>query len=438
MGGQRLCGETGSDGGEPGFMRHEQRNLSTYDSFESLPPTTNANTYNVRSLSLLLLIFDNYVVKLILFMQPQKKNMTKKNLRFNRIEHKGRHQYLHEFRDARDVEQYEFSGFIKCRLVHHKYYSVIIPDQIYIDFAGEVKWIQPLYFLPHIISFFDDTGICELIIDISHGVALRITFSNFDLKSHLKDGSIFYSCKIKGPRHLYNYTTGLASIVNNTPYLKLYHHTTRAAGEAIEKSKEYWSSNWNIQGTKKSTNIAYLYLTSLPKIDCIDDLEEIAMSSQGRLLFRLDQNSSEVPDLILPVYRDSTANRIHTLESWIDASLLASQPCYRHMPPQGRVYYAVVSPFIYRIGVENGTTLDIKGNTIVPRSPKKSCYTIVGDATTIDGLTAPYDEENTMDIFKIEYVHNGEEFINFWSRNRNSNQFDNKEVEMIKFTQDKS
>jgi hypothetical protein len=363
--------------------------------------------------------------------------MSKKNLRFNRIEKNGRHHYLREFRAARDIGNNKFNGFIKCKLVHHQYYSLIIPDQIYVDFSGEMRWIQPLYFLPNVISFFDETGICEQLIDISHGIELRIIFSNTDLKNRLADGSILYSCEISGPRDLYNYTTGSASILNNKPYLKLYHHTTSAAGESIKKSKEYWSSNWNIQGTKKSTNIAYLYLTSLPKINCVDDLEEIAMSSRGKLYFRVDQNLSPVADLILPVYRDSTANRTHTLESWVESSLLASQPCYRHMPFQGGAYYAIVSPFIYRIGVENGTTLDIKGNTIVPRSPKRSSYAIVGDATSVDGLTAPYDEENVMELFKIEDVADGGEFIEFWSRNRNSNQFDNKELEMIEFAEAK-
>ena len=132
-------------------------------------------------------------------------------------------------------------------------------------------------------------------VDISHGACLRIRFKNNDAISWLDDGSILYRCTIKGPKYLYQYRTGDAKVDDNIPYIKLYHHTSRDAKDAIKQGGEYWSSRWNIQGTKKSTNISYLYLTALPKISNIDDLTQIAMSSQGKLGFRVDSNFSDAP-----------------------------------------------------------------------------------------------------------------------------------------------
>lgn len=355
------------------------------------------------------------------------------NLRFNRIEKRGRHEYIKDFAGIRKIENFEFPGFIKCKLAHSDSYSIVIPDQIYVEIGGQLRWIQPLYFSANSIALLNDTGSCDLAVDISHGICLRIRFFRSNLISRFEDGSFYYACSIKGPKYIYNFTTGDACIINKKPHLKLFHHTTKEAGESILKSKEYWSSNWNIQGTKKSNNIAYLYLTSLPKIVCSDDLEEIAMSSDGRLGFRVDQNPTNIPDLVLKVYRDSTENRTFSLQSWVDSSLLAPQPCYRHMPPDGFGYYAVVSPFIQRIGVKSGSTLRLAGNKIIPYSPISPDYCVVGDATSIDGLRAPYDEENTKDILKIQDIDEGDDIIKFWMHNANSNQFNNKEVTIIKF-----
>ncbi len=359
--------------------------------------------------------------------------MFMKNLRFNRIEKNGRHLYMRDFSGNRQFPENEFSGFIKCKLVHGLGYSIVLPDQIYMSFGNEMRWIQPLFFMANAIAAFEDDGCCDLNIDISFGAVLQIRFWESDLVKKLDDGSIFYKCSIKGPKNIYGYTTGAAIIRNGTPYLKLYHHTNQAAFDSIKQSSEYWSSNWNIQGTKKSTNISYFYLTALSKISSIDDLEEIAMSSNGKLRFRVDSNFSNRPDLVLDVYRDSTDNRSESLESWVQASLLASQPCYRHTPPNQHVYYAIVSPYIHRVGVSHGSKLNIMGNCIVPQSSKAFEYVVIGDATNIEGLQAPYDEENTKDILKVEFVNGDGGLIDFWMQHQNSSQFENKSIEMARF-----
>lgn len=356
-----------------------------------------------------------------------------KNLKFNRIEKKGQHRYIHDFEGYRKFGKVEYNGFIKCKLVHNTFYSIIIPDQIYLEFGGEMLWFQPLFFSGNYISEFKGTHNCSLAVDISHGCNLRINFQNTDLVSRLNDNSLVYSCRIEGPSNLYNYTTGCARILNGCPFIKLYHHTSKKAEEGILKSNEFWSSNWNIQGTKKTTNISYLYLTSLPKISCPDDLKEIAMSTAGKLGFRVDANSSNVADLVLDVYRESTENRTNAISTWVRSDLLASQPCYRHLPPDGFGYHAIVSPFIQRVGVEFETSVRFENGNLKPRLPKHFDYVVVGEAATISGLKAPYDEENTYEILKIEQLKDPEEILTFWIKNGNSNQYDNKDIQVALF-----
>jgi len=356
-----------------------------------------------------------------------------KNLHFNRVEKKGRHIYIDDFDGIRKFEMFEHDGFIKCKLVHNTNYSIVLPEQIYVAVGREIEWIQPLYFSGNIIGKFDDFSACDLSVDISFGQCLRIRFRNDDLASRLSDGSLIYKCKIKGPKLIYPYTTGEAKFIAGKPFLKLYHHTSRKSKEGILAGGEYWSSNWNIQGTKKSTNISYLYLTPLPKITTPDDLTQIAMSSQGRLALRIDSNQGNNPNLVLNVYRESTDNRTHTLPCWVESSLLSTQPCYRHTPPIGFGYHAIVSPFIHRIGVEYGTRVQIEGNRLKPYSPKALQYAVVGDATKVTGLAAPYDEEETQEILKIEIINEPLEITSFWMENANTDQFSGKSLESVKF-----
>ena len=356
-----------------------------------------------------------------------------RNLRFNRIEKSGRSKYIDDFGGLRKCEEFEHSGYIKCKLVHNNGYSVVCPDQIYFEAGSILHWIQPLYFSGTQIAQFEEFGRCDLDVDISHGACLRIRFKNNDAISWLDDGSIFYKCCIRGPKYLYQYRTGDAKIDDNIPYIKLYHHTSRKAKDAIKHGGEYWSSRWNIQGTKKSTNISYLYLTSLPKISNIDDLTQIAMSSQGKLAFRVDSNFTNVPDLVLDVYRESTNNRTRTLSHWVNASHLSPQPCYRHLPPDGLAYHAIVSPFIHRLGVEIDSTVLIENGHLKPKSLKSMGYTVIGEATTVVGLEAPYNEEDTEGKLMIEFIKDPEEIIEFWMKNANTNQTNNKEIEEVVF-----
>ena len=233
----------------------------------------------------------------------------KKNLRFNRLESKHGREYLKEFKADRPKGGQRYAGFIKCKLVHHQNYSTIIPDQIYLEGAGRLLWIQPLFFLPSILAFDDASGVCQIHVDISHGASIAIEFQRDWVQYRLRDGSLLYRCDLTSVPALFSYATGTARLTKTAPQLKLFHHTTRQARKAIQASAEFFSSSWNIQGTKRLVNISYLYLTALEDITHEGDLQEIAMASRGKISLRVDQNATVIPDEILTVYRESTSNR---------------------------------------------------------------------------------------------------------------------------------
>jgi len=360
--------------------------------------------------------------------------VAKDDLKFNRITKFGKRKYLTEFSNGHLVRQKSFTGFIKCKLVHNDTYSLVFPDQVYVDFGGDLRWFQPLYFDGCKVVKLDDPSECHISINISHGFFLKVKFSSEDVVHRLEDCSFVYKCELNGPIFLYKYATGLARMEQSGPAIKLFHHTNRGAKENIKKSCEFWSSAWNIQGTKKLVNIAYLYLTSLPAIECVEDLGIIAMSSVGRLEFRTDNNVTGTSDLTLKVYRESTSRRTEVLSYWISAAKLAAQSAYRHRNDFGSGYHEVVCPFVHRIGVDPHAVVAIDGDHLEPRYPKKFDYVIVGNATKIDGLAAPYDEEDTNDILKIECISSDADIISFWFDNANSDQFSVKSVEEARLT----
>jgi len=356
----------------------------------------------------------------------------KLNKRFNRFETKKperRHAYIKDFTGISHKNSFQYQGYIKCKLLHTKGLSVISPDQLYLELGDELLWFQPFFFSPNIIHFLENESICRLPIDISCGLRIWVEFKSGNLLSKLKDDSLFYRCEIEAPKYLYRYATGQARIDNNEPAIQLFHHTSKDAATSIRNSKEFWSSAWNIQGTKALTNIAYLYLTSLPKIRCDGDLIEIAMSSNETYPLRLDNNATNRPDLVLKVYRSTSSAREETLSCWVKSAELAPQPIYRHW--NGVVSYEIVCQFIHRIGVEPKSTVKNEGQFISPNMPKKFNYCVIGDATSISGLQAPLDEECPEHIFKIQHLEGDEDIFSFWLNNQNSEQFTGKDVELV-------
>lgn len=345
-----------------------------------------------------------------------------KNFRFNRLEWKGKHRYLDELPRPKPGT-FKYQGFIKCKLIHHEHYSSIIPDQLLLQAGTRLFWIQPLYFRASMITFAGQTGECHVFVDISHGAKVRVRFAGDGVVARFPDGAILYRCEMEAISGLFAYATGEARLRNSQLQLKLFHHTTEKAARSIEASSEFWTSAWNIQGTKKHADRVFLYLTPLDRIRNMADLQEIAMASSGQVSLRLDGNNSNKPDLVLKVPRESTENRTHALPCWVDSAALAPQHIYRHDHGEG-VYYQVAHPFIHRAGAIPGQNIAYTASELVITHPLRPDYVVVGDASTITGLRSPFDEEGPDDIWKIVRPAEDGNFIEYWREKADTRIFD--------------
>jgi hypothetical protein len=359
-----------------------------------------------------------------------------KNYRFNRVEYEGGHHYLIDL-EERNLGSAKYEGIIKCKLAHMEDGSVIVPDQLYLERKSDLRWIQPLFFTANHLVKDENNIVCRLYIDISFGEVLEVEFSKESFIRSLPDGSELYECKIRGTRRLWRHFTGSAEWGHDGDiWMRLFHHTKSETAELISESGYLKGSEWNIQGNKKLENVEYVYFTSLNKIKNEDDLVQIAMSSDGQIHLRVDQNNTQNPDLTLQVYRGDTKNRRHSMTFWVKSSSLAPQPIYLHHPvSSSSFYYQIVGPFIHRVGVSPDTVLDIYEDEVEARELKRFEYMIMGDASTVEGLRAPYDEENTDSIFKIEEVSEGN-MLKFWFENSNQDHFSGKHPEFQQFSRE--
>lgn len=340
-------------------------------------------------------------------------------------------------------------GFIKCRLAHAKYGSVVVPDFLFVGKRGD-HWLQPLSFGPPVLKKFSDDIQCEFSVDIAGGHRLLVDFANSGYIQTFVDGSELYKCAISGPPGLSPHYTGKSRLVNGyAPIVTLYHHTSKPNKQSIKKSGEFWPSAWNIQGTeKKLTNIGYVYFTPLPQIEHPDDLKLIAMASDGELQLlvddfeptqpvtqkKIDANSDKI--LRLPVYRASTHDRTERLVFEVETTLLNPQHLLRHDPPNEKVWYEVITPFIQRVGLMPGAHLKFSSQVLkqteVPA--KRFDYVVIGDARTLEGLAAPFSEEETNHIVKFEPLNKEPGLLRFWFKHGNTEQYSGKSVEMAQFT----
>ncbi|QXE19322.1 hypothetical protein [Clostridium sp. 001] len=372
------------------------------------------------------------------------------NRQFNRMEAENENYYINEF-GYKFNQDYTYTGYIKCKLVHTTNLSIIVPDQIYIE-SAELLWIQPLNFFPNVLFKEDKLIIAFISIDISCGNNIKIEFTNKDFIRNYEDGANLFKCKIHGPKDLNTFATGACYLTEEyIPFLRLYHHTTEEKKQSIINSGCFWLSTWNIQGNKSLVNIGYVYLTCLDKIKTENDLRKIAMASNEKIYFITD--NVVIPSVItgkwrelhsndileLKVYRQNISERQSTLMLKIDATILSPQHLLRHSFRNDPVFYEIISPFIYRIGAipKSNVCFD---NFVIRRKNnnlKQLDYIICGDATTKEGLAAPFDEENTASIFKIEKISDKSNILEFWFNNCNMDQFTNKAIELQIFNKDK-
>jgi hypothetical protein len=179
-------------------------------------------------------------------------------------------------------------GCVKLRLGHSRRGTVIVPDLIFVR-AGPWRFFQPSFFGPCLIGFNVEPGlhVAEFSADVGSPRSTRPTRLILRVRSdaHVmaySDGSQLYACQLNGSPHLAPWGSGRCQkMVNGDFALQLFHHTNPAAYSSIRASQELWSSAWNLQGTRRLTNVAYVYLTSLPRIERPEDLNRIAMASDG-------------------------------------------------------------------------------------------------------------------------------------------------------------
>lgn len=232
---------------------------------------------------------------------------------------------------------------------------------------------------------------------------------------------------------------------NGELLLRLFHHTTNDARTGILSSRTFRSSAWNIQGNKKLSNISYVYFTSLDSIKTREDLAAIAMSPNRLLHLRRDGSVIPTPvpsnwkqtdlaqDILeVEVYWSAPEKRNSPIEVDVPAILLAPGHVWRHS--EGLVVnYEVSRPAIFRVGVEPGRTVPVATDGTIVRPPgfKQFGYMVIGDATTLDGLRAPYDEENTSYTFQIQDGDIAP--LEFWFENANKPLYDKLSADVQEF-----
>lgn len=116
----------------------------------------------------------------------------------------------------------------------------------------------------------------------------------------------------------------------------------------------------------------------------------------------------------------------------VPAHCIASQHVWRHDADDQPVYYEAAQQQIYRVGIEPKTVLSFDENTIdlSSASVKQFDYVVLGFATTKDGLIAPFDEEDTSELFKIERC---DDLFEFWKSHPNRDLYTGKPVDLQAF-----
>jgi len=59
---------------------------------------------------------------------------------------------------------------------------------------------------------------------------------------------------------------------------------------------------------------------------------------------------------------------------------------------------------------------------VEPSHLKRFDYVVLGDAGTLDGLAAPYNEEETKQVAHLEKLDSRTDFFKFWWDNQNTDQ----------------
>ena len=152
--------------------------------------------------------------------------------------------------------------------------------------------------------------------------------------------------------------------------------------------------------------------------------------------FQTTSSRPQEATLELTVYRESTTGRTARLRTTVATNLLAPPHLLIHRPLNDQAYYEVVGPEIYRVGVKPGAALAYASATATADPALLKCFdnVVIGDASTLEGLAAPYDEEETREVVHIEKLNADVDLFDFWQANQNSNQVSDRMPEPRIFT----
>ena len=360
------------------------------------------------------------------------------NKHLNRYETNIDHHYAaFNYKGADYLDSKPYFGKIKCRLVHEQGNSIIIPDYIIL----ENGWLQPLHFTaPFLYRIEDDRIGCDFFIDIQNGQTIKVRFYNTSFIQSYSDNSQLFVCEIYGPDDIEGYTSGEYKTVNGKIYFKLFHHTNDAGFKGITDSKSLRSSKWNYRGSKECINYHFAYFTNIPEIKYPNDLITVAMSTDGNIDYMID---SFTPLAVMPpdyrkkfeksiytaeVYRATTNDRNHAMTFFIPIESIDIKHIYLHH--QGNLFfYEMCFPYIHRIKLQPNSLLTFDKDYFIENVHPivNSDYSIIGDARIKEGLAAPFEEDETKFVYKIENC-GAETIHDFWFSHENKDLYSNKKI----------
>ena len=330
-------------------------------------------------------------------------------------------------------------GYIKCRLFHLEGGSIVVPDVLMVNNLDK-HFFSPQFFTASLIycNDHDSDGSCFFVIDIIEGVRIKMLFFRHDLVKQCADHSFIYKCAfVSADGNPLPEPHGTWRKRGDQFELALYHHTDKDGADGIQSSKEIWGSEWNIQGIIELKNIAYGYFTSIPKIKNTVDLNAIGMSPEGKIgLIPTNAPLDLAYAYELEIRRKTATISDIPLEFWVDVEVISPSHLWRHTPLSPPNNYERVLPKVFRVGVQPKRNLPLKGMMLDLKSDvyKIFDYIIVGDANTKEGLMAPFYEEETKEICKLDTDPDGLEIIGMWCKKKNSDLFTGRDVELAELT----
>lgn len=321
-----------------------------------------------------------------------------------------------------------WQGVVKVKMLHRPGATVLLPEAVVVTSSSD-RWVQPHWLYAPTIAFTCNdearASIHFAALDPNRrsegGLLCSVDFTPRDRITVLSDRSEVYRCRLTSEHTPTELAVGRGRVrADGGINLRLYHHTAPATLPLIHTSGHVRGSGWNYSGMRELTNVAYAYFTNLERVATEGDLQCIAMASNGRMALRLDTSTDpRRPDLVLDVYRGSTRDRQATLRLWVPAEVISTPHIWQHVGPP--VTYEIAHPWIYRIGLQPGRHLDFRDREAAPDplALKRFDYAVIGDCTTLAGLEAPFDEENTTHTFSVQDL-GAVNLFDFWLEHANT------------------